>query len=82
MVLTVFSWRHFSVIPITEEISKHLIEDLAIILQFSGLKYYLITIYLFPPIHKFIIGFSVRICDSDFHSSYLYRTFLYCCDFV
>ncbi|MCY0976637.1 hypothetical protein PGH12_05670 [Chryseobacterium wangxinyae] len=27
MAPTVFSWRHFLVVPITEEISKYLVED-------------------------------------------------------
>ena len=38
MAPTVFSWRHF-VVPITEEISKHLVEDLESISQLSELKY-------------------------------------------
>ena len=28
MAPTVFCWRHFSSVPVTEEISKHLVEDL------------------------------------------------------
>lgn len=35
MASTVFSWRHFSFVPITEEISKHLIDDLERISQIS-----------------------------------------------
>lgn len=35
MAPTVFSWRHYSFVPITEEISKYLIEDLERISQIS-----------------------------------------------
>jgi len=35
MAPTVFSWRHFSVVPITEDISKYLVEDLERISEIS-----------------------------------------------
>ena len=40
MAPTVFSWRHFSFVPITEEISNYLVEDLERISQLSAIKYH------------------------------------------
>lgn len=36
MAPTVFSWRHLSFVPVTEEISKHLVQDLERILEINN----------------------------------------------
>jgi len=38
MAPTVFSWRHFLVVPITEEISNYLVEDLERIVELNNHK--------------------------------------------
>ena len=38
MAPTVFSWRRLSFVPITEEISKHLVEDLERIVELIMIK--------------------------------------------
>lgn len=38
MAPTVFSWHHFLVVPITEEISNFLLEDLERISKLSAMK--------------------------------------------